>query len=105
MGEIGIPRREFLYEITNWEAERIIQGYHNRRRDLWSVVRWHSYSVMCAMPYTDLKKAGIHNPTDLLPLPWDSDNRQSAPVSPDEVAEMQELIRAHNAQSESKPVQ
>ena len=32
MGEIGIPRREFLYDIRIWEVRRIIRGY--RRRDL-----------------------------------------------------------------------
>lgn len=31
MGEIGIPRREFLYELQFWEVQRIIKGY--RRRD------------------------------------------------------------------------
>lgn len=31
MGEIGIPRREFLYDIRFWEVRRIIRGY--RRRD------------------------------------------------------------------------
>ncbi|MGX8698010.1 MAG: hypothetical protein ACSW8D_16640, partial [Prevotella sp.] len=30
MGEIGIPRREFLYEIKFWEARRIIRGYRKR---------------------------------------------------------------------------
>ena len=32
MGEIGIPRREFLYDIRFWEVRRIIRGY--RQRDL-----------------------------------------------------------------------
>lgn len=32
MGEIGIPRREFLYDIRFWEVRRIIRGY--RRRDI-----------------------------------------------------------------------
>ncbi len=32
MGEIGISRREFLYEISFWEVQRIIKGY--RRRDV-----------------------------------------------------------------------
>jgi hypothetical protein len=32
VGEIGIPRREFLYDIRFWEVRRIIRGY--RRRDL-----------------------------------------------------------------------
>ena len=32
MGEIGIPRHEFLYDIRFWEVRRIIRGY--RRRDI-----------------------------------------------------------------------
>lgn len=30
MGEIGIPRREFLYELRFWEVSRIISGYRKR---------------------------------------------------------------------------
>jgi len=30
VGEIGIPRREFLYEMQWWEANRIIRGYRRR---------------------------------------------------------------------------
>ena len=32
MGEIGIPRHEFLYEIQYWEVLRIIRGYRRRGR-------------------------------------------------------------------------
>lgn len=32
MGEIGIPRREFLYDIRFWEVRRIIRGYRQRDR-------------------------------------------------------------------------
>jgi beta-galactosidase len=32
VGEIGIPRREFLYELTYWEAARIVKGYRRRGR-------------------------------------------------------------------------
>ena len=30
VGEIGIPRREFLYELEFWEVRRIIKGYRKR---------------------------------------------------------------------------
>ena len=30
MGEIGISRKEFLYDIRFWEARRIIRGYRKR---------------------------------------------------------------------------
>ena len=32
MGEIGIPRREFLYDLRFWEVRRIVRGYRNRDR-------------------------------------------------------------------------
>ena len=32
MGEIGIPRREFLYDLRFWEVRRIIRGYRKRNR-------------------------------------------------------------------------
>lgn len=32
MGEIGINRKEFLYEINFWEVRRIIRGYRRRGR-------------------------------------------------------------------------
>ena len=32
MGEIGISRREFLYDIKFWEVRRIIRGYRKRGR-------------------------------------------------------------------------
>ena len=32
MGEIGIPRREFLYDLRYWEAHLIIRGYNKRNR-------------------------------------------------------------------------
>jgi hypothetical protein len=32
VGEIGIPRHEFLYELSYWEVLRIIRGYRRRGR-------------------------------------------------------------------------
>ena len=32
MGEIGVSRREFLYELRFWEVDAIIKGYRRRNR-------------------------------------------------------------------------
>lgn len=32
MGEIGIPRHDFLYDLRFWEVRRIIRGYRKRNR-------------------------------------------------------------------------
>ena len=32
MGEIGVSRREFLYELRFWEVDCIIKGYRRRNR-------------------------------------------------------------------------
>ena len=94
VGEIGIPRREFLFDISFWEARRILRGYRNRYRDMWSAVRWHAYRIMGAMPYCDLEKAGIRRPTDLIKFPWDNDNIPAADVpSEEEAEEMLQILK------------
>ena len=95
VGEIGIPRREFLFHIRFWEARRILQGYSNRQRAMWSSTRWMTYNIMQAMPYIDLKKAGIMNPTDLIKLPWDEED--SVLTTVDEIQESSDEISALNA--------
>ena len=97
VGEIGIPRREFLYDISFWETRRIYRGYRNRYRDMWSSARWHAYSVMTAMPYVDLAKGGIRSPKDLLPFPWENDGIADGDLpTDDEIDEMQQLLAEQN---------
>ena len=84
MGEIGIPRREFLYDITYWEALLIMKGYSNRHREMWSAMRWHAFHVIAAMPYVNLREKGIMSPTDLFPFPWE---KEQPPVIDEKTAE------------------
>ena len=95
VGEIGIPRREFLFHIRFWEARRILQGYSNRQRAMWSSTRWMTYNIMWAMPYLDLKKAGIMKPTDLIKFPWDETDIDLP--TDDEIQESIDEINALNA--------
>lgn len=98
VGEIGISRHEFLYDIQFWEAKRIIRGYYKRHRDMWSAIRWHAYNVMSAMPYTDLQKAGIRSPRDLLHFDWDDEERDLP--SEEEVDDLVGMINELNERGE-----
>lgn len=103
MGEIGIPRQEYLFELRYWEILLIVRGYARRNRDLWSVVRWQTYSLLAVL--VDLKKAGIFSPTDLLSLPWDNDGEEVSPgPTKEQIAELQRQMREYNeSQAEGKP--
>jgi hypothetical protein len=54
-----------------------------------------TYNIMQAMPYVDLKKAGISNPTDLIKFPWDEADI-NLPTD-DEIQESIDEINALNA--------
>lgn len=99
VGEIGLPRHEYLYVIQFWEAQRILDGYQNRKRDLWSAVRWQTYHIMAAqVGGKELSSHGIHKATDLLPLPWDTDKSSQMPLpTEDDVKQMQAEMAAWNA--------
>ena len=104
MGEIGLPRREFLHDLQWWEVHSIIRGYNRRHRDLWSSQRWSTYNIICAFVGSkELRDNGINNPTDLLHLPWDSENEPGEKITEEYVrgmlAEM-DAINAANAENQ-----
>jgi hypothetical protein len=51
------------------------------------------------MPYTDLQKAGIRSPHDLLPLDWDKEDRGDLP-SEEEVNDLVGMINGLNERGE-----
>ena len=91
MGEIGIPRHEFLYDIRFWEVRRIIRGYRRRERSGWEQARFNAYYIMSAMCDMSSYKSDL----DIYRFPWEQ--TPAALPSKETVAEMQELIK------ESKP--
>ena len=104
VGEIGLPRREYLYDIRFWEARRILSGYNRRHRDIWSATRWQTYNLMAAqVGGKELAKNGINSATDLLPLPWDTKAASKLPTEEDVadmVAEIDAINKARNSGSE-----
>ena len=96
MGEIGIPRREFLYDLRFWEVRRIIRGY--RRRDLLK----HQLMAECVY-------AAIHvmrdpqgkTVADMFPMLFDYDDEDDEPpITEEDVADLQQLMATINAEAE-----
>ena len=94
MGEIGISRREFLYDIRFWEVRRIIRGY--RRRDTLK----HQLMAECvyASIYTMRDPQG-KTVADMFPMLFnDDDDDDEPPITKDEVEKSLQLMADINAQ-------
>jgi hypothetical protein len=97
VGEIGISRREFLYEIKAWEARRIVKGYQRRNILHYQLQRMQVWASMFCMGNPEKK-----SPTDILHLYFDDFDKDEAPVSEDEIRQMQEEMVAINLLNERK---
>ena len=98
MGEIGIPRREFLYDLRFWEVRRIIRGY--RQRDLLK----HQLMAECvyASIYSMRDPQG-KTVADMFPMLFDfDDDDDEPPLTKEDVAELQAEMDALNSQTEEK---
>jgi hypothetical protein len=90
VGEIGIRRREFLYDIQFWEVRRILRGYNRRNMLQHRLLRLAAYGSVFSMRDPKGK-----SPEDWYPLPGD---KESAPPPPseDEKQELLDLIESVN---------
>ena len=59
VGEIGVDRRTFLYEMSFWEIKRVVRGYGSRLEKKISNTRMLAYLITAYNGMTDLKKAGV----------------------------------------------
>ena len=94
MGEIGISRREFLYDIRFWEVRRIIRGY--RRRD------WLKHQLMAECVYAAtyaMRDPKGKTVADMFPMIFDTDDDDDEPpITEEDVAELQAEMDALNTQ-------
>ena len=97
VGEIGIPRREYLYELKYWEILLITRGYFRRYHAGWEQARLVAYNAHYCM--------GSKNtpPTvqEWLPLPWEREASDPL-LSEDEVEEMRREIQRENERNAKK---
>jgi hypothetical protein len=97
VGEIGIPRREFLYDITFWQARRIIRGYRKRDRLKHQLIAECVFASIYAM--RDPKGKTV---ADMFPQIFEDDDDEyedEPPITDDEIAELQALMADINAQN------
>lgn len=95
MGEIGIPRREFLYDLQFWEVRRIVRGYRRRDRLKHQLMAECAYAAIFAMRDPKGKTA-----RDLFPTLFeDDDDKEHEMLSDEDIAELQADMEAWNAEN------
>ena len=97
MGEIGIPRREFLYDLRLWEVRRIIRGYRRRDTLKHQLLAECAYAAIYAM--RDPKGKTV---TDMFPsfFEEDGDPEESDTITQADVDDLQQLMATINAEAE-----
>ena len=93
MGEIGISRKEFLYDIKFWEARRIIRGYRKRGKIFMQLLAENVYASTFAFRGSEGKTV-----KDMFPAIFDDDDYEIEPaITEEEQQELQDLMAAENA--------
>ena len=105
MGEIGIPRHEFLYDLKFWEVRRIIRGYRKRGKIFMQLLAENVYASTFAMRSAEGKKV-----EDMFPGIFDDDDDDEIKpqMTEEEKQELLDLMEAENerlAKINSKPSQ
>lgn len=100
MGEIGIPRDQFLYTLKLWEVVSIRKGYERRICREWEVARFNAF---CTVKSSMGGAPKIKTMQDLLRLPIDRDDDEVGEMPTDaEIERLQREMRKFNEQ-QSKP--
>ena len=96
MGEIGISRHEFLYDLRFWEVRRIIRGYRQRDRLKHQLLAECVYAAIHVM--RDPKGKRVE---DIFPMLFDDDDDEP-PLTKEDVAELLAEMDAINSQADEK---
>ena len=97
MGEIGIPRREFLYDLRFWEVRRIVRGYRQRDRLKHQLIAECAYNAMYSMRDSQGKTV-----EDMFPMLFDDDDEDEPPISEEDVADLLADMEAFNNEQNNK---
>lgn len=88
VGEIGIPRREYLYELRHVDILLILQGYFNRKHSDWEQARFIAYHVRYCMGVKQGET--VPDVKRWHPFPWEQDTTPHNLPTPEEEKELQE---------------
>lgn len=98
VGEIGIPRHEFLYEIQYWEVLRIVRGYRRRGRLRDQLIAECVYAALFSM--RDPKGKTVK---DLFPEIFEDDEADTGgedTITDEDVAFLQAEMAAINGEAQ-----
>lgn len=90
MGEIGIPRMEFLNDLRLWEIRAIIRGYHKRQYPMWRAARFVAWTTAKAFGSTKAECA-----EDFVQFAFEK-NAPSAVPTDEEIEEIRRRIKAES---------
>ena len=96
VGEIGIPRKEFLYDLKLCDIILITRGYFRRYHPAWEQARLIAYNAAHAMGCRHTPPP----PSQWLPFPWE--NEPSDAISEEEVEKIRNTIRQENNKKEQE---
>jgi hypothetical protein len=98
VGEIGIPRREFLYDLRFWEVRRIIRGYRRRHLLNYQLLATCAYASIYTMRDPQGKTVA-----DMFPMLFDYDDEDDEPpITEEDVADLQQLMADINSQHQEQ---
>ena len=92
-----MPRHEFLYDITFWEAKRIIRGRRQKNILKYQLMRMNIWASMFCMGNPRNVK-----PDELFKLYFDDDETNDAGITDEEAQQMLEDLNAINRQLRDK---
>ena len=95
MGEIGVSRREFLYDLRFWEVDAIIRGYRRRNRLTHQLLAEIVYTTTYSM--RDPKGKTVEG---MFPMLFDDDDDDSDDpiMTKKDSDELQQLMEDLNSQ-------
>jgi hypothetical protein len=100
VGEIGIPRLEYLYDLRYWEILLITRGYFRRHHPGWEQARLIAYNAHYCMG----SKQTPPTVQEWLPLPWEREPGDPL-LSDDEVESLRRDIIENNKRTKKQAEQ
>lgn len=82
VGELGIPRREFLYEMKLWEILALQRGREARAKLYWEPARFLAFTIAKSNGAKN-----INSLQDLVSFPWENDEESEDELPTDEEIE------------------
>jgi hypothetical protein len=93
VGEIGIPRHEFLYDLRFWEVDAIIKGYRRRNRLTHQLLAEIVYTTM----YINRDPKG-KTVEGMFPMLFEDEEEEDTPImtkeDSDELQQLMEDLRS-----------